>query len=178
MSNRTVVMGVDLSFTGLGLIAEPEDWDLDWRRVLRKTIERPLKSGSPPWEQKDRLVSLTEEAVDFAQRHDVTHAWIEALPTHGGKFYSAGMLEQLGGAIRYALWRDCRIVANTAVLQEARYLIIGTMALKDSKKKTATVVRSFAGFPADATADEIDAWVAANYGMSLLGGCTVAAEAA
>lgn len=174
MSSPDIVCGVDLSTTGLGLVAVPEDWGLDWSKLAFETLVPPEMHDAPPWQVIGRLMTLVEGVVDFVQRNDVTHVWIESLPTHGGQTYSAGKLEQVGGAVRYALRRDCRLNAWTSPIATARKLVMGKMPRRDVKATVHATVRSFSGVPFG-TGDEIDAFVAANYGMSLIGGCFVAA---
>lgn len=176
MSNRTVVMGVDLSQTGLGLVAVPEDWDLRWDRIAHTTVGRTLTKGAPPWDAISRLEYLADQVVDFASRNDISHVWIESYPV-GGRVFALDKLCEIGGVVRVALHRELRLIAHTAPLSTARKLVMGKLPRAKVKDLLHEQVRSYPGMCLR-TGDEIDAWVAANYGMSLLGGCTVAAEAA
>jgi hypothetical protein len=173
----TTVMGIDLSQTGLGLVAIPHGWDLDWTKIARITVGRPLKKGAPPWFAIERLVFLADECVAFARKHGVTHVWIEGLPTHGGQFFASGQLEQVGGAVRYALWSELRLVSNTVPLNTGRKTVMGKLPRSDVKRIVHETIRSFSQL-SDWTGDELDAWVAANHGVCLLGGCAVVGEAA
>jgi hypothetical protein len=173
MANPTVVMGVDLSQTGLGLVAVPGDWDLNWGRIARVTVGRKLAKGAPPWEAAERLEYLITEAIGFARRYGATHVFIEGYPK-GGRVFNLDMECELGGALKLALRRELGLTAHTSHISTARKLVLGKLPRSDVKKITHTVVRSLGPMPF-ATGDEIDAWVAANLGMSLLGLCAVAA---
>jgi hypothetical protein len=140
-------------------------------------VGRPLKKGAPPWFAVERLVFLADECVAFARKHKVTHVWIEGLPTHGGQFFASGQLEQVGGAVRYALWSEVRLVANTVPLNSGRKTVMGKLPRSDVKRIVHETIRSFSQL-SDWTGDELDAWVAANHGVSLLGGCAVVGQEA
>jgi hypothetical protein len=173
MKTPTVVMGIDLSQTGLGLVAIPGDWDLHWDRIARTTVGRKLEKGAPPWEAAERLEYLVEQTIAFARQHDVTHVFIEGYPK-GGRVFNLDMEAELGGALKLALRRELGLTAHTAQLSTARKLVLGKLPKADVKRITHAIVKSLGAIPFR-TGDEIDAWVAGNLGMSMLGLCTVAA---
>jgi hypothetical protein len=173
-ADRTVVMGVDLSQTGLGLDAVPGDWDLHWDRIAHVTVGRKLAKGAPPWEAAERLECLVSEAIRFARVHAVTHVFIEGYPKSGRVFH-LDMEAELGGALKLALRRDLELTAHTSELSTARKLVMGKLPRADVKRLVHGTVRSFDRMLLSWTGDEIDAWVAANLGMSKLGLCAVAA---
>lgn len=176
MKTKVVAGGIDLSQTGLGLVAVPGDWDLNWDRIVRRTVGRKLEKGAPPWEAAERLEYLVSEAVAFFRGAGVTHAFVESYPK-AGRVYNLDMECELGGAIKLAMRRDLRITVHTSQLSTARKLVMGKLPRADVKKIVHATVRSLG--PGKAwTGDEIDAWVAVNLGMSFLGLCTVAAPQA
>lgn len=62
-----VVLRVDLSLCGTGLVALPVDWALDWSRVAFETIGHPLRRDASEVDRIGRLVRLSAEVVRFAE---------------------------------------------------------------------------------------------------------------
>jgi hypothetical protein len=160
-----VVIGLDLSLTGLGLVAVPGDWGLDFGRVKRDTLEtRPGEA------QVDRRSALADDVVrwiEWARGKNQADVWIEGSIT--GRKYANTVRSQLmlAGVVAHELRRRLGIDANFAEQSTARRLLLGRLPPRDRKsyvlvelrKRTATNWRE----------DEYDAFVTANYGLRVAG---------
>ena len=161
------VMGVDLSLTGLGLCVIPSDWGVDWSRVRSERHGYGLPRDASSEALIVRRQQLGEACVRFARRHDVSSIWIESYAY--AQRHSAHSLGELGGVVKHELARQLSLHPNTAQLSSARKLVLGKLS-RDSgltrKRIHDTVASLGARFE---SRDEIDAWVAANWGMAELG---------
>ncbi len=170
-----VIIGIDLSLTGLGLCALPPDWDLVWSRIATERHGIPLRKDATAAERGARIRTLADAAHRFCDRHHATAAYIEGYPV-SGRVYGLPALCELGGVVRATL-ASSGLVAETAPLSTARKLVLGKLPRRDVKHILHETIRSM-GAPASWSGDELDAWVAANYGASEVGACCVAHEVA
>lgn len=173
-----IVIGVDLSPTGLGLVAIPLDWDLNWSRLRAAVYGYPLSRAACVEAHVARLRSIVADACAFVRRCEATHVFLEGYPIMGGRgTFNLHLVCEVGGAMRLALSERLGLAARTSPITTARRLVVGPHRPAGSKALIQTAVREM-GAPAAWTEHEIDAWVAANYGASELGGCCVAQRAA
>lgn len=169
---RQIVVGIDLSLTGLGLAAVPADWDLTWSRIVTERHGIPLTKTATARVRTARNADLARAALRFCERVNATHAWVEGYPASGRVFGLPGLCE-LGGVVRHTL-ASAGLHAETAPISSARKLVLGKLPRRDVKLVLHETVRSM-GAPASWSGDEVDAWVAANWGASELGLCAVMA---
>jgi len=177
----TIVAGIDLSLRGCGLVAVPAEWGGAWASIARATIGRDLDKGAPFWEQIRRLDDLAEDVVRWIESRGCTHAYVEHYPvgSSGGPF-NVDKLAELGGAIKVQLARELELFACPIPIASARSTACGSiprLGKGKTKPYVHEVLRSI-GAPKDWTADELDAWVIANHGLSLMGGFAIIAPRA
>lgn len=165
MAFPTIVLGIDLSLTGLGMVAVPVDWALDWQRVQRITIGMNLPKGASLRESTLRRASLANDVARWASRRNVTHAFVEGYPM-GGRLFNLDKLAELGGVVRDRL-AELDLFPRPVAEMTGRKLLLGRVPTRDRK---AAVVSALQQCGADFDdADQADAFVAANYGLSELG---------
>jgi hypothetical protein len=175
-----LVIGVDLSPTGLALVAMPLDWDLRFERCPAAVYGYSLPRSAPASAHVLRLRAIVADACAFvhARSGGARHVFLEGYPIMGGRgVYNLHLVCEVGGALRMALAERLGIVARTAPLSTARRLVIGPHRSAGAKALIQKAVREI-GAPASWSEHEVDAWVAANYGASELGGCAIAIGAA
>ena len=161
-----MILGIDLSLTGLGLVAVPGDWGLDFARVKRVTLGIALKKDASATEQITRRSRLSLDVVTWAEHVGATHAWIEGYPASGG-VYNLDKLAEIGGVVRDHLANYFRLYAETAPQSTARKFFLGKLPQRERKAIVVENVQALAS--PEWTADECDAFVAANFGLSELG---------
>lgn len=172
-----LVIGVDLSPTGLGLVALPLDWGLDWRRCRSVVFGYSLKKTATPAEHAARMRSIVADACTFIRRCDGRYVFLEGYPIMGGKgVYNLHLVCEVGGALKLALSERLGIVPGTSPITSARRLVIGPHRSKGAKELIQKAVREM-GAPSAWSDHEVDAWVAANFGAHELGGTCVARAA-
>jgi hypothetical protein len=169
------VMGIDLSQSATAAVCVPADWGLDWSRVERAThVEAGPKNATAAL-RISALARISNAVAYWAETWKPTHVWIEGYPA-GGRIFGLDKLAEVGGVVRL-LVRKGGIVAETAPLSTARKLLLGKLPRRDVKAVVHAAVRSLPGCNLS-TGDELDAFVAANYGLSELGHVAIMAGAA
>jgi 5-methylcytosine-specific restriction protein A len=161
---RTVI-GIDPSFSGLGLCAIPSDWSCSLDRVFREVLEvktQPLV---------DRIAKLAIDVcgwVGHFRSRGPVDIWIEGGIT-GGKFaHTVRMQIELAACIKHEIWRELGIEVRVAEQSTARKLFLGAVPADDRKDAIiAAFERLWPG--AEWEADEIEALVAANHGLAVGG---------
>ena len=172
-----VVLGLDLSYSGLGMCAVPTDWDCELSRVRAETRALRLPRNPTTREQLQRLASLALDVRVFAVRVGASHVWIEGLPVKGGSKVNGRSLIILGelrAAVRLELLRELGLCAELAEQSSARKLLLGHLPTADRKLIVEQTVRSMPGSAVFEDGDQIDAFVAANWGLSELGAPCIA----
>lgn len=176
-----VVMGIDASLTGTGLVAVPSNWGLDWSKIVRLTLGLEVTKGAPESERIRRLDYICTRTVEFAEEHSVTDVFMEGYALN--KNAQAHFLGELGGNIK----RDVIIglgLPLTVVPPATARTLLGKFSTPRRKKGEPKVSRAKgepkplkikeqvqvelrrAGLPITWTPDETDAWVVANWGLS------------
>jgi hypothetical protein len=171
-----VVLGLDLSLTGLGMCAVPLDWDLDWTRVrtkVRGTKREKHESAAAHW---SRLEQLAIDVRVFAVLVGATHVWAEGGITKIGTGASLVALGELRSAVCLELKRECGLIVETAHQSTIRSFFLGKLPPRDRKEVTCATLRSIAADVwANKSNDECDAFVVANWGLSELAAPCIAA---
>lgn len=158
------VAGIDLSPNATAIVVGPDDWGLDWSRLDFATF--PCTRGKvEDIDRPERLRAIARWLHTQLERFKPEHAFIEGYPK-SGRVHHLDKVAEVGGVIR-AVLGGVRIPAQTAEISTARKLIMGTLPRADVKEIVHQSVRSL-GVPFE-TGDEIDAWVAFNWGLGELG---------
>lgn len=161
-----LVVGIDLSTTGLGLVCVPHDWGCDWSRVER--ISLGTKPGSP---LPGRRRALANDVVMWVSHQWGSSAkpiwlWHEGYPLKGGA-YNIDLLCELGGVVKDALYTQLGLLVEPAPLESARKLFLGKLPQRGRKQAVASAMSQITDRFNDG--DQIDAFVAANWGLYELG---------
>jgi hypothetical protein len=172
-----IVLGIDLSLAGLGLVAAPENWGGDWSRIARATLKRSLRRGAPERDRIARIIYLADGVIEFARKHGATTAIFEEYAFSQGDA-NARAIAEVGGVVKVYLANILRIPVETIHMNTARKLAVGTVPRQvDGKKvKAKDYVRTrltAMGMPPEWTMDEGDAFVAMNAKQSEIGGCAI-----
>lgn len=179
---KRVVMGIDASLTGTGLVAVPSDWKLDWGRVARLKLGLQVSGAARESERVRRLEFICTRMMEFATENDVTDVFIEQYAFSQSQSRSHA-LGELGGNLK----RDVVIglgLEITVVSPNTARALLGKFSTPRRKKGEPKVRRKKgepkplgikeqvhvalkrAGLPVTWDGDETDAWVVANYGLS------------
>jgi len=173
MIRSAIILGVDLSLTSTGLVVVPSEWDYCWRRVYAVSVGLALGKQASVADQIHRRRAIADDICRVMVHRDVTHVWIEGYPAGGGKVFALDKLAELGGVVRDNIMARTGIAAQTAPQSTARKLLLGRLPSHHRKEHVVEALRvAGAGF---ADADQADAFVAANYGLSELGAPCLAA---
>lgn len=163
-------MGCDLSLRSSGLAILPCDWALDWKRVRGFVSGCDLKQDSSVDAQIGRMVQIRDDILAAARTYAVTHAFVLGYAYNKQQVSRAHSAGELGGVVKVALV-EANIEVHVVVESQARTLL-GKAPRKDAKLwATQRLMR--AGAPRHWAQDCLDAFVAANFGSSELGGDTL-----
>ena len=163
-----VVIGLDLSLTGAGMVAVPCTWGGDWNRVARHTFGEKLSKDATDAVRIGRLTRISAAVIDFARRHGGTRVAIEGYAFASMQSH-AHSLGELGGVVRHQLVTALGLIPDSVPVASARKLLLGKVPRKDAKIATRAFLTR-AGMPASWSMDEGDAFVVANYALSSLPG--------
>lgn len=162
-----IVLGCDLSLRSTGLVALPADWNCDWTRVAVAAAGYPLSQDASVRESMQRLMDIREDIIEFAQQHQATHAMVLGYAFNKADTSRLAAAGELGGIVKVALL-EASLDVGVVVESRARTLL-GKAPRKDAKV-WATQRLLAAGAPKAWLLDQFDAFVAANWGVSELGG--------
>jgi Holliday junction resolvasome RuvABC endonuclease subunit len=157
-----IVLGVDSSLTGCGLVAVPGSWDLDWRRVTFASLGRDLPRGATAADRLHRVADLANDVCKFARLTRATHVVLEGQVARGRAF-NVPQLCELIGVIRHELLKQCGLVAPLAPQSSVRKLLLGWLPAKERKAHVVEALKA-AGDPF-AYDDERDAFAVANWAL-------------
>lgn len=161
-----IILGLDLSLRGLGMVAVPAFWRGDWARIARRTVGHPLPKDATEADRIGRLVRLSGEVVAFGRAQGCTHAVVEQYAFTSRNAHSHA-LGELGGAVKVAI--VAKMPVETVPPASARKLLLGKLPRRDVKAAVRAHLTAI-GMPASWTDDEADAWVAANWVLAGIGG--------
>jgi hypothetical protein len=162
-----VVVGLDLSLTGAGMVAVPSFWGGDWNRVAHHTFGEKLPRDAEEALRIGRLTRISAAVVEFARRHGATDIAIEGYAFASMQSH-AHSLGELGGVVRHQVVHQLGIVPSSVPVHSGRKLLLGKVPRKDAKIATRAFLTK-AGMPASWSMDEGDAFVVANFALSELG---------
>ncbi|HET9954144.1 MAG TPA: hypothetical protein VFQ61_06555 [Polyangiaceae bacterium] len=161
-----VVLGIDLSLTGLGLVAVPADWDLLWSRVHRISLGVKLCDDASPRDHVMRRRALCDDVVRWASRRHVTHAWVEGYPIGRRNLFNLHKQAELRGVLEDRL-AELGLYLNPVAEATARKLLLGKLPPTARKEAVFSALDCVgAGFT---DRDQADAFTVANYGLKELG---------
>jgi hypothetical protein len=138
---REVYLGLDVSLTGLGMVAVPSDWDGEFDNVRHECLGVKLPRNATPRQQIERMLALALDVRIWATRVGATIACYEdSLP---GFAVSGKMLTKLLGFIEKELAQECRLFIEPVNQSTARkhflgYLPTSGAAGKVDRKKVVT----------------------------------------
>ncbi len=154
-----IIGGLDISLTGLGAVAVPSGWDLDWRRVERASFGVPLPKNASTREVTGRLRDLARDVRTWLIRVGATHVVADELPPQA-KGFSMVPLGEMRGVLRLELLDQCGLDLQFVNQSTARKLLLGK--LPPSKRKE-HVVQALQAAGADfSDADQCDAFCTVN----------------
>lgn len=163
-----VYLGLDISLTGLGMVAIPADWDGDFEKLDRNSLGIELDKNATPRQQIDRMLALALDVRIWAARKEVTIVCYEdSLPRDA---YSVKPLAKLLGYIEKELAQGCGLFAEPVNQSSARKFFLGYLPTKrkggprvDRKKVITSALDGITDI--FQWHDEKDAFVCANYRM-------------
>lgn len=163
-----VILGIDLSLTGAGMVALPLLWQGDWGRVAHHTAGEKLSKDAPEALRIGRLKRICDEIIAFATANRCTAAIVEqyAFTSMHSHAHSLG---ELGGVVKHQLAERVGLLVDVVSPSSARKLILGKVPRKDVKIAVVHALTKM-GMPLEWTEDEADAFVCANHAASSLGG--------
>jgi hypothetical protein len=168
-----VVVGLDLSLSGLGACAIPGDWDPsraeDWRRIARTSFES--KPGAPMPARMKALAYLVAGWLDeIGARRMTLKICHEGYPLGGKTPFAIDKLIELGGVVKHVIWGQLGIELWSSPEMTARKLVCGKLPPRDRKAAAIGAIRGLSfGELDNARADECDAVIAANLYRKHLG---------
>src|ERR1041384_6249122 len=127
-----VVLGLDLSLRGAGMVALPLDWGGDWSRVRRHTAGEGLPKDACEALRIGRNKRIADDVVAFAKLHGCTAALVEqsAFPSRHAHAHSLG---ELGGVVKHQLAERTGLIVDVVPPSSARKLVLGKVPRKDVK---------------------------------------------
>ncbi len=155
---RHIVAGVDLSLTGLALVAVPSDWaDCAFSHARATTLTTDPSYGT----HARRMRDLARDAAAWLEWARVTHVWLEKANI-SRRQHNLDQAFRLGGMVELAVLELLDVSCAWAPLFPARRLLCGSTA-------KAVVQASLAGIRELTDEHQRDAAVCANWGLSELG---------
>lgn len=176
MNDGEVLLALDLSLAGLGMVAGPLSWDRDWRRLRSKTLGISLKLDASGREHTMRLDALVRDVVRYARWVRATHVVAEDLPR--GKARSVIPLAELRGVVRRELLLALGLELEFVTTGDARKLLYGRTPpskLPDGRKLTDAQRKSWLTVPVLAAGarfddhNQVDAFAVWNHKAAELG---------
>lgn len=170
-----VVIGLDLSLSGLGMVAVPAGWDLRWKQVSYLSLAAPPKDRSvrglhERYERLARDVSawVNHYRLDERFRMQEVHVWIEQLPGHVPP-KSVPALKKSAGLHAVVVCQLLKHDIEPRYVDEstARKFLLGKLPRSNRKEHVVEALKA-AGDPFNDN-DQRDAFTIANWGLSELG---------
>lgn len=149
-----IVAGVDLSLTGLALVAVPSNWDFNFRRVYRVTLSTDSKSG--PIVQ--RMRDLACDAATWIEWVGAKRVYLEC-PIITRKQHNLDQVFRIGGMLEMRLLDLCNVQSEWAPLIKARRLFCGSVSKAVAQEAVLAVTDWFED------EHQRDAFVTANWGL-------------
>lgn len=153
-----IIAGLDISLTGLGMVAVPSDWDLDWRRIERVSLGVPLSRHATTREVTTRLRDLARDVRTWLIRVGASVVVAEDLPTHAA--YSIVPLAELRGVLRLELLDQAGLDLQFVNQSTARKHLLGRLPASERKEHVIEALRARGADFDDA--DQCDAFCTVN----------------
>lgn len=156
--HHVIIAGLDISLTGLGAVAVPSGWDLDWRRVERISFGVSLHKGASTRDVTNRLRDIARDVRVWLIRVGASAVVAEDLPPQ--RAFSTVPLAELRGVLRLELLDQAGLDLQFVNQSTARKVLLGRLPAKERK---AHVVQALRAAGADfADADQCDAFCTVN----------------
>lgn len=158
-----IVVGLDLSLTGLGMVSVPGSWATDFSAVQRHRVGTGARQSFG-----SRLVYLADAVCRWVEEQrgaEDCEVFIEGSIAGKGESFRGQL--KLAGAVEHELYRRLGIETKAAEQSSARKLFLGF--LPRSARKDTIVFALSQLTPTKWSADEYDAFIAANFGLAELG---------
>ena len=158
-----IVVGIDASYTGLGLVAIPGDWGLDWSRVKRKT----LTTGPGDGPLVSRASALARDVciwIEWARGPEQIFVCFEAGLSRDVQGDQVRPLNRLIGAVELDVYRTFGVVPRLFEQTPIRKLLLGFEPRREKKAAVHDVLEQLT--PTRWDPNEYCAFAAANYGLS------------
>lgn len=143
-----MIVALDLSTSGLGMVAGPPSWDLQWKRIRFTTLAYPLRKNATPREQTDRLRALASDVCTWCERMGATEVWAEQQPGYVPSYtlHSYKKNAELVGVVRVMLADRLGLHVDFVDETTVRKLLLGWVPAKDRKAHVVEVLKA-AGDP-------------------------------
>jgi hypothetical protein len=164
------VLGLDLSLTAAAAVYIPWNWEDEgfaWKYVPTAHAGFSLKQDASEDLKLARLQAICEEILAFAEKWEITHAFIEqyAFSMMQSRAHALG---EVGGTVKLDLYRKLGVVTVPVVASSARKLLFGKLPAKDAKKHAQARLKLI--YPDHSwSEDEGDAFIVANFGRAEVG---------
>lgn len=152
-----IVAGLDISLTGLGAVAVPCGWDLDWRRVERDSFGVKLEKGASTREVTHRLRDLARDVRTWLIRVGASHVVAEDLPPKGFNLVKLG---EIRGVLRLELLDQCGLDLQFVNQSTARRILLGKLPAENRKQHVVEALKAAGADFRDA--DQADAFCTVN----------------
>ena len=160
------ILALDLSLSGLGMVAGPAPWDFDWKRLRSHTLTYKLKKDASPRAHVDRLKALASDVGGYiVHLGGVDEVWAEDLPTRAA--FNIVPLAELRAAVRIELATRHDLDVRFAQLFTLRKLLLGKLPRKGHKEAVLSAIKALGDpFKDD---DQRDAFAVYNFALSEAG---------
>lgn len=152
-----VLAGIDLSLTGLALVAAPVNWDCDFTHLRTQTLTTSPTDGSVAQRMRD----LACDAAAWLEWVRATHVYLEQ-PIITRRQHNLDQAFRLGGMMEMRVLELLGVECRWAPLIKARILFCGSI----SKDVAQTALERF---PQLEDEHQRDAFVCCNYAFSEMG---------
>ncbi len=174
-----IVIGIDPSQTGCGLVAVPLGWQQNWHLVRAKSFGRKLGKQTTHAELVELVAAIARDVVRWVDWVRTTPepvkvcAFIEGFLSRGA--FNHDRVIRVGSVVEHEL-RGLGIYCQPTPIASARKLFLGRCP-QGAKKMVDEVLKAQTDVLTDG--DQRDAFVVANWGLSELGApCLAGARAA
>lgn len=178
-----IVIGMDISWRRPAMVVLPANWKPgDWKTIrsfafAESRSEKTLNEVECI-ERTERLVTKIAGVIKHQLFSDPysnhvdqsVHCFIEQYAYAQHQQGGHARIVEFVGALKLEVWRECGILLLPVIGTSARKLLLGRIPRSVGKVKVYVQTEVFRmGAPKEWTEDEVDAFVIANCGRSLLG---------
>lgn len=143
-----MIVALDLSTAGLGMVCGEPSWDLQWKRVRFTTLAYSLRKNATPREQTDRLRALAADVCTWCERVGATEVWAEKQPGYvpPETLHSYKKNAELVGVVRVMLADRLGLHLDFIDETTVRKLLLGYMPPRNRKQHVVEALKA-AGDP-------------------------------